>query len=388
MTDAKNPDIDMTDEYAALIPGAKHFPSPVHGWSLEKALMGHKLALQNAVKANPSAFLGAVVLSNDFKDRGRAAGAIGAIMETEGLGRQQVYPATPAIPNTDARERLPLSMPWVNLIPNVTPELRQSALARQSLQGLYEEEDYCFYFIDLTFAQPPFLVLTYWQIADGAQVADVKGSLLAKMLEDPRAIDAAKDHSYMPNETKPDILFRTMLAFATFRTFDYNLSNVKRTVWSIVIPPLSTDPAHTAALQHHLMESGFSFDVGFLGTAVPWRGPKGELMSCSACHSIDHYRHNCPILTSDAYLLRRGTHGDLPPAWNATSRLPTSLNDDMDTSGSAGPSNHMGVRNGGRERRTGGFNSSRNGGGSRDWQSDFRNGGGSRNRGPNSRYPY
>ncbi|KAJ7452278.1 hypothetical protein FB451DRAFT_1185864 [Mycena latifolia] len=274
------------------------------------------------------------------------------------------------------------------------PELRTTALSREVLQGVYEEQDYCFYFIDLTFEQPPFLILTYWKLADGTEPAAVKAALLAKFLSDPWVVDAAKDHSYLPNETKPEILFRSILEFATFRTFDYSLDYTKRTVWSIIMPPLSTDPAHTAALQRHLMESpGFSFDVGFFGTAVPWRGPKGDLMSCSVCHSVDHYRYNCTIATSDAYLLRRGTHRDLPPEWNAASKLPTSLNDEMDTSDSPGPSNRTSAyRSGGRDRRQGGFNGYRDGGSGRDWQPDFRGGrGGPRNHGSNSRsggYPY
>ncbi|KAJ7500200.1 hypothetical protein B0H11DRAFT_2275914 [Mycena galericulata] len=291
-------------------------------------------------------------------------------------------------------------MPWTNIIPNVTPEFRAMALSREVMHGVYEEQFYCFYFIDLTFDQPPFLVLTYWKLADGTKPADVKKFLLEKLLSDPWVLDAAKDHTYLPNETKPEILLKTILEFTTFRTFSYFREGAKRTVWSIIMPPLSTDPAHTAALQRHLMESpGFSFDVGFWGTAVPWRGPKGDLMSCSGCHSIDHYRQDCTIITSEGYLLRRGTHSDVPSEWNASSKLPTSLNDEMDTSDSAGPSNRMGTHSsGGRgrfhgvnDRRQGGFSGYRESGGSRDGQPNFRGGRGFRHYGPNSRsggFPY
>ncbi|KAJ7448829.1 hypothetical protein B0H11DRAFT_2282184 [Mycena galericulata] len=361
-------DIHMSDELGVLIPGAKQYPYKVHGFNnLDKALLGHKPDLINLVKTNPANFLGVVVLANDFKDRGRAAGAIRSIMEAEGLGRFEVYPATPEHPTPDGTdEPFPLPMPWTNIIPNVTPELREAALSRDFLQGLYEEREYCFYFIDLTFKQPPFLVLTYWGVADGTEAAAMKKALLAKFLADPRVVEVAKDHSYIPDESKPEILFRTILEFATYRTFDYNLHGLRRTVWSIVMPPLSTDPMHTTALQRHLMEPGFSFGVAFFGTAVPWRGPNGVLMSCSACHSIDHYRHNCTITNSETYLHRRGTHGDLPSEWNAASRLPTSLNDEMDTSDSPGPSNHMATsRGGGRGRKQGGFNTYREYGGNR-----------------------
>ncbi|KAJ7611036.1 hypothetical protein B0H17DRAFT_1304769 [Mycena rosella] len=292
-------------------------------------------------------------------------------------------------------------MPWTNIIPNITPELRATALSREVMHGLYEEQYYCFYFIDLTFAQPPFLVLTYWKLADGTEPTDVRAALFQKFLSDPWVLDAAKDHTYLPNETKPEVLFRTILEVATFRTFSYFLDGTKRTVWSIVMLPLSTDPTYTAAFQRHLMESpGFSFDVGFFGSAVPWRGSKGDLMSCSVCHSVDHYRQDCTIITSDDYLLRRGTHPDLPTAWNASSKLPTSLNDEMDKiSDSAGPFNRMGAHvSGGRgrfhganDRRQGGFNGYRETGGSRDWQPNSRGGRGFRSYGSNSRsggFPY
>ncbi|KAJ7744247.1 hypothetical protein DFH07DRAFT_963778 [Mycena maculata] len=369
-------DIHMSDELADLIPGAKRYPYKVHGFNdLDKALMGHKPELVKLVKNNPAGFLGAVVLANDFRDRGRAAGAIRSIMEAEGLGRFEVYPATPEHPTPDGLEEpFPLPMPWTNIIPNVTPELRRAALSRDFIQGLYEEREYCFYFVDLTFEQPPFLVLTYWKIADGTEPAAVKNALAAKFLADPRIVEAANDHSYIPNEDKPAVLFRTILELATYRTFDYNLHGTKRTIWCIVAPPLSTDPAHTLALQRHLMAPGFSFEVGWLGTAVPWRNPSGAAMSCSACHSTDHYRHDCTIINSDAYLLRRGTHASLPPEWNAASRLPTSLNDEMDISDSPGPSNRAGgLRGRGRNRGRGGSNGYRDEGGNRNGRGNRNN---------------
>ncbi|KAJ6627303.1 hypothetical protein B0H10DRAFT_2210680 [Mycena sp. CBHHK59/15] len=413
----KNPNIDMSDEYAALIPGAKQYPYKVHGFNIDNVLLGLKPNLVQLVKNNPSNHLGVVVLSNDFKDRGHAAGAIKGIMEAEGLGSHQVYPTNPEHPVPDGCECFPLSMPWTNLIPNVTPELRATALSRKVMHGLYEEQHYCFYFIDLTFAQPPFLVLTYRKLADGTEPADVKAALLDKFLSDAWVLNTTKDHTYLPNETKPEVLFRTILEFASFLTFNYFLDSAKHTVWSIVMPPLSTDPANMVALQCHLMESpGFSFDVGFFGTAFPWCSPNGRLISPpirqtqrrssitswslpASCLIIDHYRQECTITTSDNYLLRCGTHPDLPSVWNTSSKLPTSLNDEMDTSDSAGPSNHMGSHTTGgcgrfycgNDRRQGGFNGHHKSGGSRDWQPNSRGSCGFRAFGLNSRsggFPY
>ncbi|KAJ7257308.1 hypothetical protein C8J57DRAFT_1648364 [Mycena rebaudengoi] len=303
-------------------------------------------------------------------------------MEADGLGSHQVYPATPEHPVPN--EGFPLPMPWTNIIPNVTPEFRAAALAREVMHGIYEEQYYTFYFIDLTFAQPPFIVLTYWKVADGADTGIIKAALIEKLLKDPVALDAAKEHDYLPNETKPDVLLRTIVELATFRPFTYFLQGSKRTVWSIIMPPLSTNPVHTAAFQRHLMESpAFFFDVEFLGTALPWRGPKGDLMSCSACHSIDHYRQDCPIINSDEYTLRRGIHLDLPSAWKATSKLPTSLTDEMDTSESVAPPSRMGFSGYGRGR--GGRGSDRTQGGFNSYREPFRGGRGSRYHGSSSR---
>ncbi|KAJ7511347.1 hypothetical protein B0H11DRAFT_1899813 [Mycena galericulata] len=133
------------------------------------------------------------------------------------------------------------------------------------------------------FPQLPFLVLTYWKLADGIKPANIKKFLLKKFLGDPWVLDAVKDHTYLPNKTKAEVLFRTILKLATFRTFNYFHDGAKRMVLSIVMPPLSIDPTHAAVLQRHFMDSpGFSFDVGFGGTAVPWNGLKGDLMSCLA----------------------------------------------------------------------------------------------------------
>ncbi|KAJ7464875.1 hypothetical protein B0H11DRAFT_1922304 [Mycena galericulata] len=130
------------------------------------------------------------------------------------------------------------------------------------------------------FPQLPFLVLTYWKLGDGIKPANIKKFLLKKFLGDLWVLDAVKDHTYLPNKTKAEVLFRTILKLATFRTFNYFHDGAKHMVWSIVMPPLSIDPTHTAVLQRHFMDSpGFSFDVGFGGTAVPWNGLKGDLMS-------------------------------------------------------------------------------------------------------------
>jgi hypothetical protein len=49
----KNPDIDMSDEYASLIPGLKQFPYKVHGFNIDNALLGLNPKLAEMVKKSP-----------------------------------------------------------------------------------------------------------------------------------------------------------------------------------------------------------------------------------------------------------------------------------------------------------------------------------------------
>ncbi|KAJ7814981.1 hypothetical protein B0H14DRAFT_3476619 [Mycena olivaceomarginata] len=58
---AKNPDIDMSDEYAVLIPGAKQYPFKVPRFHVDNALLGLEPKLVQLVKENPSDYLVVVV---------------------------------------------------------------------------------------------------------------------------------------------------------------------------------------------------------------------------------------------------------------------------------------------------------------------------------------
>ncbi|KAJ7643546.1 hypothetical protein FB45DRAFT_861167 [Roridomyces roridus] len=276
----RNPDIDMTDELGALFTaGAKEFPSLVHGWNLERALLGHKSMVVTAVKSDPTRCLGAVVLTGDYRNRGRAGGAIQSIIEATGFGKVTVWAALPET-NIDIPGK-PLGPPLVNIIASVTPEFKKAALAKGVLHGNYDEELYTFYFIDLAFTQPPFLVLTYQNISDTADADDVKKALLSALVTDPFVLELAKaDHSYMPNETKCEVLFKAITEHTNFRRLTSSMGGTRCSIWAITCPPLSTKPEQTVALRRHLMDPGFTLQVGFHGT-----GNHGATTRVNSCHA-------------------------------------------------------------------------------------------------------
>ncbi|KAJ7605415.1 hypothetical protein FB45DRAFT_1042378 [Roridomyces roridus] len=319
--------------------GPTVFPHVVHGFNFD-----------------PN-WLGVVVLSYCYTDRGQAPGAIQHICAAEGLGNFNVYPATPEIEQPAA---FPVPRPWLNCIPNVAQMTKASLMAKQVVHGIYEGDPYSFYFLNLAFPQPPFLVLSYGDIADSATELEVKDALITALVNDTFVTKLAHDdHGYVPNIADPLELFQAICGHAKYRRFTSYRSGASRTVWAITIPPISRDAESTAMLQKHLMDPTFTFDVGFHGTAKPWRSLRNELMHCAECHSIEHYKQDCPILRSDAY---RRLHGhDADAAWNPISSLPNSLNDNMDAPEPATSFNNQrgGYRGGMRGR--GGFGYGRGG---------------------------
>ncbi|KAJ7924827.1 hypothetical protein B0H13DRAFT_1178714 [Mycena leptocephala] len=153
---------------------------------------------------------------------------------------------------------------------------------------------------------------------------------LKKILSDPFVLTMAdSDHSNVPNETKPDVIFKVLLEFAKIRKYNviFKRNDAPKIVFSIILPPLSTDASQTAYLEQHLMHTKFAFDVRFQGTATPWRNFKGELMSCSECHSVAHYRNDCLIINSDSYKIHYGQNSESDEACYVIRCLSRRFND-------------------------------------------------------------
>ncbi|KAJ7501099.1 hypothetical protein B0H11DRAFT_1993623, partial [Mycena galericulata] len=327
MTDVhKNPDIDMTDEsskYEGLLAGPKEDTRIVLGWTLDEALKLQPPEVVDAVKADPESFLVAVLLSSSFRDRVRAPAIIKEIALNHGFDFPRVFGTI----TTGQGVKLPLPQPWGHFIPDCSPNTKKAALANPVMHGCIDEEFYTLYFIDPTTKQPPFLVLTYSGVSTLATETNLKEALLSKLRSDPFVTTMANaDHSYVPNETKPEIILEILFHFAKIRKFNVtsNPSTEPTTAFSIILPPLSTDAAQTAELQQFLMhKTAFSFIVPFHGIATPWRNGKRILMACSECHSVAHYKDDCLILNSDSYKEFYGQNSNAGAAWHA-------LNDERD----------------------------------------------------------
>ncbi|KAJ7496339.1 hypothetical protein B0H11DRAFT_2000650 [Mycena galericulata] len=253
MTDVhKNPDIDMTDEsskYEGLLAGPKEDTRIVLGWTLDEALKLQPPEVVDAVKADPESFLVAVLLSSSFRDRVRAPAIIKEIALNHGFDFPRVFGTI----TTGQGVKLPLPQPWGHFIPDCSPNTKKAALANPVMHGCIDEEFYTLYFIDPTTKQPPFLVLTYSGVSTLATETNLKEALLSKLRSDPFVTTMANaDHSYVPNETKPEIILEILFHFAKIRKFNVtsNPSTEPTTAFSIILPPLSTDAAQTAELQH------------------------------------------------------------------------------------------------------------------------------------------
>ncbi|KAJ7495666.1 hypothetical protein B0H11DRAFT_2002064, partial [Mycena galericulata] len=256
MTDVhKNPDIDMTDEsskYEGLLAGPKEDARLVLGWTLDEALKLQPPEVVDDVKADPESFLVAVLLSSSFRDRVRAPAVIKEIALNHGFDFPRVFGTI----TTGQSVKLPLPQPWGHFIPDCSPNTKKAALANPVMHGCIDEEFYTLYFIDPTTKQPLFLVLTYSGVSTLATETELKEALLSKLRSDPFVTTMANaDHSYVPNEAKPEIILEILFHFAKIRKFNVNSnpSTEPTTAFSIILPPLSTDAAQTAELQQYLM---------------------------------------------------------------------------------------------------------------------------------------
>lgn len=193
-------------------------------------------------------------------------------------------------------------MPWGHFIPDCSAETKTTALANPVLHGVFDGLPYTIYFIDPAPENSPFLILTYHGLSELTTTTEISSALLKKLTSDPFITNVANsDYSNVANETKPEVIFKALLHFVTIRKYTVKHHGTMTTIFSIVFPPLSKDTSKTADLQQYLMHPDFSFDIPFQETATPWRNSKGDLMLCSECHSVAHYREDCIIANSDAY---------------------------------------------------------------------------------------
>ncbi|KAJ6596764.1 hypothetical protein B0H10DRAFT_2087958 [Mycena sp. CBHHK59/15] len=306
---AKNPDIDMTDEghkFESALAGPKEDNRLVLGWSLENALKCLRPDIIEAVKKNPGSFLIAVILASEFKDRAGAPEIIQQISLQNGLNFPKVFSAIP-IGTNDIK--FPLPMPWGHFIPDCSSDTKAVALANPVIHGTVNECLYTIYFIDPTPEHPPFLILTYHGLSSLTTEDEIKSAFLTALLSDPFVVNTAHaDHSYVPNEPKPEMIFRILVVFAKIHkcAVSSKPNSAPTTAFSIILPPLSTDASQTAVLERHLMRPEFAFNIPLQGTATPWRNSRGLLMSCTECHSVAHYKDDCLITNSDSYKAHYG----------------------------------------------------------------------------------
>ncbi|KAJ6560692.1 hypothetical protein B0H10DRAFT_1966892 [Mycena sp. CBHHK59/15] len=333
-------------KFESALAGPKEDNRPVLGWSLENALKCLRPDIVEAVKKNPGAqrysrpfhrltpdftrsFLIAVILASEFKDRAGAPEIIQQISLQNGLNFPKVFSAIPIGANDN---KFPLPMPWGHFIPDCSSDTKAVALANPVIHGTVNECLYTIYFIDPTPEHPPFLILTYHGLSSLTTEDEIKSAFLTALLSDPFVVNTAHaDHSYVPNEPKPEMIFRILVEFAKIRkcAVSSKPNSAPTTAFSIILPPLSTDTSQTAVLERHLMRPEFAFNIPLQGTATPWRNSRSLLMSCTECHSVAHYKDDCLITNSDSYKAHYG-HTTTDSAWYA-------LNDDGSSSSTSSP---------------------------------------------------
>ncbi|KAJ7652483.1 hypothetical protein DFH06DRAFT_1206215 [Mycena polygramma] len=355
-----SPSITMADEQMEPIDYDSHLLAPhsdntlVKGWSARLIAMNHRDEVVKVLEEQPDKCLAAVILTSDFHDRSSGPSAIKAVLMASQIPGAQDIDVFPPIPKEEVPAIRGPSMPWTNIVFNCSDEFKAAVLGHGAFYAAHNDVPISFYFLDVR-PPSPRIYLTYTGLVDFATVINILDGLYAALLADADFCEMVRaNHENIPNNDTPSFILGVALHFAHISTctvrkrlgrFNYS---PPITAHRISIPPISSDEAVNARLQARLMSPAFSFAVPLRGVAVPWLGPDPnfpQLMSCSECHSVDHYNDECPMTHCTAY---RRAHNLPEPDTSSSSYVPNSLT--LDTSGSNTAPGWTTVRGSGRGR--------------------------------------
>ncbi|KAJ7752213.1 hypothetical protein DFH07DRAFT_774500 [Mycena maculata] len=314
-----NPVVQPRDLKDYLV-GPKTNILPVHGWTSSSILFNHINENVDKIMGKPMSSMVAIIIAHDRPaDRAMGADAIADAIVDVGLAAAYeftVVPVTPKEGDADA----PI-LPHTNLVVCTSLKLKDKIAADPDKAIIHtrrkdESDGFTFYLLP-AFPDHSWYIGTYVGLSDRLTRAEFLSALFEKLVADREVIKFIQEHhDRMPEAPDIPLAVRIMLEYAEVKACRVRTSTVwmparrgpnsqRQNVVRLYMPPPSLEDEAIKAWKELLTSPSFTFLVDCRGRATPFkpaRSRRARPMECTECLGLDHYKDECPIVTSPGYL--------------------------------------------------------------------------------------
>ncbi|KAJ7867124.1 hypothetical protein B0H13DRAFT_1897716 [Mycena leptocephala] len=296
---------------------------PAHGWTSASVLFNHLEENLNKVMAKP------IIIARDHPaDRAMGADAIADAIVNVGLATKDdftVIPPTPKEGDPDA----PI-LPYTNLVLCNSSQLTETIAADPTkvnylhdphahmsnpTQAIIhtrrkDETDGFTFYIFPPFPEHSWYIGPFVGLSDRLTRAEFISALFNKLVSDRDVINIIQEH-YDRVPEAPDITFavRVLLEYAKVKACQVwmptrrGANSQRQNAVHLYMPPLSLQDDAIKTWKDHLTSPSFTFVIDCRGRATPFkpeaaRTGRARPMECTECLGLDHYKDECPIVTS------------------------------------------------------------------------------------------
>ncbi|KAJ7497839.1 hypothetical protein B0H11DRAFT_1999512 [Mycena galericulata] len=291
--------------------GPKNNVLPVHGWTNASVLFNHLDENVNKVVNKPMSSLAAVIIGRDRPaDRATGADAIADAIINVGLATPQEFTVIPSTPK-DGDPDAPI-LPHTNLVLCNSSQLKDKIVADPTKAIVHtrrkDESDGFTFYLFPAFPDPSWYIGTYVGLSDRLTQTEFISALFDKLIADPEVIRLIQEHhDRVPEAHDIPFVVRVLLQYAEVKACQVWMptrrgpSAQRQNAVRLYMPPPSLKDDAIKAWKDHLMSPSFTFVVDCRGRASPFnpmRTGRSRPMECTECLGLDHYKEECPIVTS------------------------------------------------------------------------------------------
>ncbi|KAJ7735621.1 hypothetical protein DFH07DRAFT_967085 [Mycena maculata] len=285
---------------------------PVHGWTSSSILFNHLDENVDKIKGKPMSSMVAIIIAHDRPaDRAMGADAIADAIVDVGLAAADEFTVVPATPKEGD--------PDTPILPHTDPSPHQprDKIAADPDKAIIhtrrkdESDGFTFYLLP-AFPDHSWYIGTYVGLSDRLTRAEFLSALFEKLAADREVIKFIQQHhDRMPEVPDIPLAVRIMLEYAEVKACRVWMPARRGPVAQrqnavrLYMPPPSLDDEAIKAWKELLTSPSFTFLVDCRGRATPFkpaRASRARPMECTECMGLDHYKDECPIVTSAGYL--------------------------------------------------------------------------------------
>ncbi|KAF7333166.1 hypothetical protein MVEN_02382400 [Mycena venus] len=286
-----------------------------HGWTNDSALFNHlDENVEKVMNKHMTSVVAVIVTRDRPSDRPAGADAIADALDELKLASKQdviVIPPTPKVGDPNA----PI-LPHTNIILCNSPELKDKLTADPSKAIVHTtrkdgSDGFTFYLFP-AFPEPSWFIGTFVGLSDRVTSLEFLTALFDKLVGDRIVIKMIQEHhDRVPDAHDIPFVVRVLLEYAETKGCQVWMPGrqgrapERQNAIRLYMPTPSFDAAATKEFKDYLTSPSFSFIVDCCGRAAPFRPVRGgrpRPMECGECLGLDHYKDDCPIVTSPGFL--------------------------------------------------------------------------------------